>query len=119
MKMRHRISLACFRTLGRDYIQDADVCRQGIGAQFPAGLGPTHLTIEVAHGQHLPVEVKRQAVDTFRQRCACLQVAHCAGYAVDCTAEMLALSVPAKRGMTIAMTIASTRITMLSSTRVN
>src|SRR5438105_10593659 len=38
MKMRHRISLACFRPLGRDHIQDADVCRQGIGAQLPASL---------------------------------------------------------------------------------
>src|SRR5262249_6844254 len=91
MKMRHCFSLACFRTLGRDHIQDADVCRQGIGAQLPAGLEPTYITIEVAHGHHLPVEVKRQAVDTFRQRRVGLQVAYCAVYAVDGTAEMLAL----------------------------
>src|SRR5262245_39040814 len=67
MKMRHRISLACFRALGRDHIQNADVYRQGIGAQFPACFWPTHIAIEVAHRYHLPVEVKCQAVDTFRQ----------------------------------------------------
>src|SRR5690242_17543745 len=91
MKMRYRLSLACFRPLGRDHIEDVDVYRQGIRAQFAARLWPTHLSIEVAHRYHLSVEVKRQAVDTFRQRCVCLQVAHCAVYAVDGTAKMLPL----------------------------
>src|SRR5215470_7588604 len=91
MKMRYRISLACFRTLERDHIQDVDVRRQNIRAQLLACLEPTHLTIEVAHRHHLPVEVKRQAVDTFRERRVCLQVAHCAIYAIDRTAEMLPL----------------------------
>src|SRR5712691_86665 len=91
MKMCHRIALACFGALGRHHVQDMDVERQGIRPQLPGRLELTRLTLKIAHRHDLPVEVKRQTVDTFRQRRMRLQVTHRTVHHIDGTAQMLPL----------------------------